>query len=195
MCSTSNEEDLDLDSQADCSRCGVSVKLDRKNTQRVLEHMGAHILHDITLNASEERCGLCLRPAPMCQIYLMKGRHSVDRSKSRCPNLVRFNYKNASESSKRSPCSNVPVDCTICPPGSPAVWTYSLHSHYRERHRITSALHFPTRVELSQSEKNGMKQVWDSRFKQRGSYRKRRKRVDNPPLVISEAHRSGLPVG
>ena len=195
MCSTSNEDDLDLDSQADCSRCGVSMKLDWKNTQCVLEHMGAHILHDITLSASEEHCGLCLQPALMCQIYLMKGRHSMDWLKSRCPNLVCFNYRNTSESSKWSPCSNVPIDCSICPPVSPAVWTYSFHSHYWECHWIVSALNFLTCVELSQSEKNGIKQVWDSHVKQQGSYHKWHKCVDNPPLVISEAHCLGLPVG
>lgn len=197
MCEASNGETAELDGHADCSRCGPSVKLDWKNTQRVLEHMGAHILHDATLNGSEERCGLCLRPAPMCQVYLTKGRgtggkRSVDRSKSSCPNLVRFNYKNAAQSSERSPCSNVPVDCTLCPASSPAVWTYSLHSHYRERHRLNSVMHFPTRAELSQSEKDGMKHVWNARFKQRGSYRtkKRRNLGRNPPLPISEAHRS-----
>jgi hypothetical protein len=197
VCQALNEETVDLGGQADCSRCGASVKLDWKNTQCVLEHMGAHILYDTSLNPSEERCGLCLRPAPMCQLYLTKGRgtagkRSVDRSKSKCPNLVRFNYKNAAQSSERSPCSNVPVDCTLCPAGSPAVWTYSLHSHYRERHRL-SPVHFPVRVETSQSEKDGMKRVWNSRFKQRGSYRtKRRKLGHNSSLSISEAHRSRL---
>jgi hypothetical protein len=177
------------------------VKLDWKNTQRILEHMGAHILYDATVNASEERCGLCLRPAPMCQVYLMKGRGtagkcSVARSKSKCPNLVRFNYKNAAQSSERSPCSNVPVDCTLCPAGSPAVWTYSLHSHYRERHRLISAKKFPTHVELSQSEKDGMKCVWNSHFNRRGSYRTMRCQLgNNPRLSISEAHRSRLLVG
>ena len=191
----------EFDGHADCPRCGPSVKLDWKNTQRVLEHMGAHILYNSTLNSSEEHCGLCLRPTPMCEMHLMKGRGtggtvSVDRAKSKCPNLVRFNYKNAAQSSGRSPCSNVPVNCTYCPAGSPAVWTYSLRSHYRERHHLTP-IHFPTRVDLPQSEKDGMKRVWDMRFNQRGSYRtkKQRRLGHDQPLSISEAHRSRLLVG
>ena len=162
VCEVSNEATGNLDGHADCPRCGPSVRLDWKHTQRVLEHMGAHILHDATLNASEEFCGLCLRPSPMCQIYLTKrrgasGRLSVDRAKSTCPNLSRFNYKSAALSSERSPCTNVPVTCSLCPVASPAVWTYSIHAHYRAHHRLTSDSHFPTCVELSQSEKDGMK--------------------------------------
>ncbi|KAH9074231.1 hypothetical protein EDB83DRAFT_2312565 [Lactarius deliciosus] len=191
-----SDETTDFDGQAGCSRCGS--KLDWKNTQRVLEHMGAHILYDTRLNASEERCGLCLRPASLCRIYLKKGRGTggkctVDQSKSKCPNLVRFNYKNAARSSERSPCSNAPINCKLCEPGSPAVWTYSLHSHFRERHRLTPT-HFPEHIELSQSEKDGMRRVWNARFNQRGSYhtKKRRNLGQNPPLSISEAHRSRL---
>ncbi|KAH9004151.1 hypothetical protein EDB86DRAFT_3208354 [Lactarius hatsudake] len=101
-----------------------------------LEHMGAHILHDAKLNASEERCGLCLRPASMCNIYLTKGR-GVNGS---------------------------------------------------------SIAHFPKdgRVELSQSEKDGMKRVWGARFNQRKSYFSKKGR--KTPLAISEAHRSRLPI-
>ncbi|KAH8992267.1 hypothetical protein EDB86DRAFT_2806286, partial [Lactarius hatsudake] len=196
ICEVSNDSTADLDGQANCSRCGTKAKLDWKNTQRILEHMGAHILHDTTLNTTEERCGLCLRPAPLCCIYLMKGhgagrRTSVDQSKSVCPNLVRFNYKNAAQSSKKSPCSNIPVTCSLCQVGSPAVWTYCLHSHYRAHHNLEPA-HFPKHpnVELSQSEKDGMKRVWGSRFKQRKAYFSKKKH--DTPLAISEAHRSRL---
>jgi hypothetical protein len=54
MCEVSDKETADLDGHADCPRCGPSVKLDWKNTPHILEHMGAHILHDMTLNPTEE---------------------------------------------------------------------------------------------------------------------------------------------
>lgn len=166
--------------------------------QCILEHMGAHILYNATLNSTEERCGLCLRPAPMCHMYLKKGRgvrgkSSVNQSQSKCSNLVRFNYKNAAQSSKRSPCSNVPIICSLCPTGSPTVWTYSLHPHYQECHCIKSALDFPTHEELSQLEKDGMKRMWSTCFNQQGSYRKKWCTDGHKlPLSISEAHRSRL---
>ena len=196
VCEVSNEATADLDGHANCPKCGPSVKLDWKHTQCVLEHMGAHILHDATMNTSEEFCGLCLCPFPMCQIYLTKrrgagGRLSVDRAKSTCPNLVCFSYKSAALSSERSPCTNVLVICSLCPAASPAVWTYSIHAHYRACHRLNSDSHFPTRVDLSQSEKDGMKRVWGAHFNQHKTYfSKKTKR--NTPLAVSEAHRSRL---
>lgn len=160
--------------------------------------MGAHILYDPELNRTQERCGLCLRPAVMCPIYVTKGRgthgrYTVDVTKSTCPNLVRFNYKNASESSENSPCSNVPIICSLCPAGSPAVWTYNLEAHFRGRHRLTSPAHFPTIVEQSLSEKKGMKCVWQARFKKHKVYNSKTKRRA-PPLPVSVAHRAGLPL-
>jgi hypothetical protein len=181
VCEVANEtEKTQIDGHADCSRCGPTVKIDWENTQRVLEHMGAHILYDPELNCTEERCGLCLRPASMCPIYVTKGRgvhgrHTVDFSKSHCPNLVRFNYKNAAESTEKSPCSNVPTLCKLCTPGSPAVWKYSLEAHFRNRHRLTNPSHFPCPVGQSQSEKYGIKLVWQGRFKKRKHYNSKRK--------------------
>ncbi|KAF8261730.1 hypothetical protein EI94DRAFT_1605174 [Lactarius quietus] len=121
---------------SDCSRCGLSVTLNWKNGQHILEHMGAHIQHDGLLDSSEEICGLCLRPAPMCQLYLWKARGvsgsvTVDCKKSNCINLIHFSYAAASTSSESSPCSNIPITCPLCPDGNPAVWTYSLHAHFQ----------------------------------------------------------------
>ncbi|KAH9170291.1 hypothetical protein EDB89DRAFT_2190372 [Lactarius sanguifluus] len=176
-----------------CSRCGSTMN--RKNGQRVLEHMGAHILHDGLLDSSEELCGLCLRPALMCQIYLRKARgtagsFSVDRKKSKCINMTHFNYATASTSSEASPCSNVPIICPRCPDDSPAVWTYSLHAHFREQHRIQSPDNFPITICLSQSEKDGMRKVWNSRFKAQKQRKTKPKNI--PSLVVSEAHRAQL---
>ena len=132
----------------------------------------------------------------MCQIYVkkghgVKGRYSVDQKKSNCPNMVRFNYGNAATSSEASPCSNVPVTCPLCPTGSPSVWTYSLHTHFRECHRLTSIAHFPSRIHLSQSEKDSMQCIWKACLKQHKTYRSKNK-LRNKPLAISQAHRSRL---
>jgi hypothetical protein len=179
----------------DCSRCGPSVVLNWKNGQRVLEHMASHILYDGFLDSSEECCGLCLRPAPMCQLYLRKPRGtsanvSVDYKKSSCVNLIHFNYATASTSSEASPCSNVPISCPLCPDGSPAVWKYSLYAHFRGRHRQKSHAHFPIKVSLSQSEKDGMRNIWHSRYKLPKPRNLKSKK--KAALTISEAHRARL---
>ena len=134
----------------------------------------------------------------MCPIYVTKGcavlgRCTVDFTKSTCPNLVRFNYKNASESSEKCPYSNVPITCSLCPLGSPAVWTYSLKAHFRGCHRLTSRAHFPIPIEQSQSEKDGMKRVWQAHLKNCKSYSLKNRQCA-PPLAISEAHCAGLAI-
>ena len=180
---------------SDCPRCGPSVTLNWKNGQRVLKHMGAHILHDGKVDSSIELCGLCLRPAPMCQFYLRKacgtaGSISIDRKKSSCINMIQFNYATASTSSEASPCSNVPITCPLCLDHRPAVWRYSLQAHFRRQHLLQSHSNFPIKVSLSQSEKDGMQEVWTSR---RMVQRYRKSKPNNKPLLtISEAHRARL---
>jgi hypothetical protein len=136
----------------------------------VLEHMAAHILHDGNIDRSHEPCGLCLRPAPICVIYLRStrgapGAVSVDMKRSTCLNLVRFSYADASRSSENSPCSNVPRLCPLCPNDKPAVWTYNFPSHFRARHNLTNQNHFPCNYPLSMSEKDGLKVIWEGRFR------------------------------
>ncbi|KAH9011872.1 hypothetical protein EDB85DRAFT_1900712 [Lactarius pseudohatsudake] len=127
-------------------------------------------------------------------IYLRKahgtaGSVSVDRKKSKCINMTHFNYATAFTSSEASPCSNVPIICPHCPNDSPAVWTYSLHAHFRERHCIQSPGDFPITICLSQSEKDGMRKVWNSRFK---APKQHKKKLNQPSLAILEAHHARL---
>lgn len=178
---------------ADCLLCGPKVHLNRSSGQRVLEHMGAHLLFDNSIGRSTERCGLCLRPSPMCRLIVKKGRGAnssprIDVDSSTCVNLVRFNYATAARSSEGSPCSNVPINCPLCPEKSPAVWTYNLNMHFRERHKLRSQALFPIKAQLSKSEEHGMRQIWEQRF----STRKPRRRTKKAALVLSEAHSSRL---
>ncbi|KAH9048208.1 hypothetical protein EDB84DRAFT_1262640 [Lactarius hengduanensis] len=194
VCDEKLSNDMDIHSQG-CPRLGCGLIVNQKSRQRVLEHMGAHILHNGMLDSSEELCGLCLRPAQMCQFYLRKARGTagsvlVDRKKSKCVNMTQFNYATASTSSEASPCLNVPMVCPHCPDDSPAVWKYSLHTHFRERHRIQSPEVFPITVCLSQSEKDGMRKIWNSQDKPQRH--RKIKPKNKPSLAISEAHRTRL---
>jgi hypothetical protein len=192
-----NEQSSSLSSTAasvscgDCSRCGLAVTLNWKNGQCMLEHMAVHIIFDNLLDSSEEQCGLCLHPAPMCQLYLRKpcrtsANVSVDYKKSSCINLIHFNYATASMSSQASPCSNIPITCPLCPNGSPAVWMYSLYAHFRGKHRLQSHAHFPVYFSLSQSEKDGLQKVWSLQYKVPKPRNLKSKK--NPSLHVSEAH-------
>jgi hypothetical protein len=113
------------------ARNGPRTSVDHSNGQRMIEHMGVHIVFDSTISRNLEVCGLCLRPAPMCLIYLKKGRgaskgYSVGINRSTCINLIRFKYASAGTSTESAPCTNIPVHCPICGPKQPAVWRYSL---------------------------------------------------------------------
>jgi len=167
-------------------------KLKKSDPQRVLEHMAAHILYDSKFDHSHDPCGLCLRPAPICLIYLKmnRGAISVDMKRSTCINLVRFSYVDASRSSENSPCSNVPRICPLCPKDKPVVWTYNFPSHFRAQHNLTNQNHFPCNFPLSTSEKDGLKAIWDGRFRIRQV--RKTKKPRHAPLMLSDAHSSRL---
>ncbi|KAF8152359.1 hypothetical protein B0H34DRAFT_724881 [Crassisporium funariophilum] len=98
-----------------------TVTLDLSQGQRVLEHIGAHVLHDPSLDRSMPLCGLCLRPSPMCQFFLKKGKGAHASGV-------------ASESTASSPCSNVPIHCPLCPKSDPAIWRYFFRIHFQQKH-------------------------------------------------------------
>ncbi|KAJ7255087.1 hypothetical protein B0H12DRAFT_1233167 [Mycena haematopus] len=116
-----------------CTKCCPSVALDITHPQTVLTHIGAHILHDSTINRSDQPCGLCGRPSPMCSFVLKKTGEgfAIDFKKSQgCPNFIKkFNYNVAAKSGNKSPCSNVPLRCPECDSTQPTVWRYNLKYH------------------------------------------------------------------
>lgn len=114
---------------SDCPRCSPTIALNLTQGQRVLDHIGAHILFDAAvINSQSPLCGLCLRPSPLCQMFLSKGKGGnrnlqIDQKLSRgCLMKVKYSYSTAAKSTPSSPCSNVPVQCPICP-------KFSLHVH------------------------------------------------------------------
>jgi len=160
-----------------------------------VEHIGAHVLHDPSVNCLSKPCGLCLWPAPLCKIVLKKakgqiGKLAIDMKKSSCANLVKLSISAAARCSYASPYINHPVICPYCDSSesSPVVWSYNFWSHLLCRHpRISLEGHNGMFI-LTKLEKEGMKHVWDACFKQRKACRK----SQHAPLVISETYCSCL---
>ncbi|KAJ7705827.1 hypothetical protein B0H16DRAFT_1482122, partial [Mycena metata] len=106
-----NEALLETDLHV-CPKCTPSLPLDMAHPQTILAHIGAHILHDPTVDRSTQPCGLCLRPLGMCKFYLKKSGSAantltLNMAASRgCLNLVYFSYGTAGVSKDSSPCSN-----------------------------------------------------------------------------------------
>lgn len=136
--------------QGFCHLCSLpDFPLDFDKLATVITHFSAHILFDPTI--SHNLCGLCLGPADLCQFYLKKtpggnGTVQIDYNNSRCKNLPvdgkKLKYASASQSTRASPCSNIPVPCPDCPPRSAAIWRYNLPYHQKMVHpgltRMTS---------------------------------------------------------
>ena len=182
-----------------CPNCKPVVTFNPSRRQRIIEHIGAHILHDPSVNRLTEPCGLCLQPAPSCKIVLKKakgqmGSLAVDMKASSCPNLVKFSVAIAAESSHASPCTNHPIVCPHChdsdSESSPVIWSYNFQSHMRRKHpRISLKDHRLSNISvLTNLEREGMERVWGNRLKQQKVHRKSQR----APLVISETHRSRL---
>jgi hypothetical protein len=175
----------------ECPACTPTVRLDTSNGQHVLAHIGSHILHDPSVDRSQEPCGLCLRAASFCSIYLTRCTRRTSQWALKyggtlpCPNATSFSYAVAMSSSKASPCSNVPLVCPYCLEGSPAVWCYNMLQHLRHRHSgIDPAKHIDLR-NLTPEEKDAMAVIWKTRYKQP---KRRGKGKQKLPLKLSEAH-------
>ena len=174
----------------DCPKCVLTITLDLSQAQKVLLHMGVHILHDQTLEHGVEHCGLCLQRSPACHFMLRKGKGSkrgpaVDQKSLECVAKTNFQYSMAAQSSPSSPCSNVPVPCPI--PGYPqVVWKYYLKVHIVKAHPSASVDNYTEVWSLTTLEKRMMKEAWINRLK---VPTKRAKKAD-APLIPSDAHRS-----
>ena len=178
----------------ECMNCSPPIALP-KHAPKVLEHMSSHILFDSHIKRSDEPCGLCLRPAPLCRFYLKRGKgggasDQVDFAKSTCIQKIHFSYSLASVSTLSSPSSNVPLRCPICPAADPCVWRYNIPFHMRSKHPTIPLTPYEPHWQISNDEKRMLKDVWDSRHKQKKP-RKSKKKMSSS-LVVSEAHSSRL---
>ncbi|KAF8176090.1 hypothetical protein BJ912DRAFT_857539, partial [Pholiota molesta] len=192
----SDNEIMDTPDSAACPQCSPTVTLDLSQGQRVLEHVGAHILYDPTVAQSMALCGLCLRPSQQCQYFLKKGKAAnanltINRTLSKgCLVKTKFSYGVAAESTPSSPCSNVPVHCPRCSKDDPAIWKYFLRVHFLEKHPDASIPTYEYLWKLTNFEKAEMKKIWIKRLTLTAKHTKRSKGVQ---LAISEDHRARIP--
>lgn len=172
-----------------CSLC--SVDLSGKGAPRLLAHMASHILFDPKIIRQDLPCGLCLQPGPCCLFVIAKGttgNTTINWSASvGCPNMMKFKYATAKESTESSPCSNVPMECPSCPPKSPAQWRYNLREHFIAKHTPEALRRHKHLWALTSREVDGMKKVWKDRHTQTV---KRPNDANKRVVVISDAHTS-----
>jgi hypothetical protein len=100
--------------------------------------MATHILHDPVIKDSHNPCGFCCAPGDACMVHQTKdkghnGSRQIDVNCSQCVNgnVVKISLKSASTSTTTAPCTNIPIDCPLCPVGSAAVWKYNFVVHLK----------------------------------------------------------------
>lgn len=177
----------------ECEFCEPPPVLDISQSKKVLEHNAGHILHDPKVKRSDEPCGLCLRPSPLCVFYIKKGKGAnasltVDKKRSVCKYPIKFYYQKAVNSMEGSPCSNVPILCPICGPKAPAVWKYNLHAHFQHKHpsQLTNSK-YTQLWHLTNFEKHEVSEIW----KKRHNISVRRSNQPNDDdLPVSDVHKS-----
>lgn len=178
-----------------CASCTPGVVLDLSDGQRVLEHIGSHILFDSGVDNANEPCGLCLRPSSLCRYFVVKGRGAkaslrIDTQRSSgCQRSVNYQYARAASSVKTAPCSNVPLVCPLCPKSDPAVWKYNLEHHLIHRHSVNASKQYMHLWEIKQDERDAMKFIWTNRKKTKLT-RKSKKKQGSVRLQISDEHKS-----
>ncbi|KAJ6579361.1 hypothetical protein B0H10DRAFT_2198716 [Mycena sp. CBHHK59/15] len=138
---------LTAKSVVSCFICGQD-----KTINKMRDHIGCHILRSLRRveepqqplhEVGADPCGFCGRDG--CHTQLINKRGGSTTIHSSCPyHYARMNYKSATQSSKSSPCTNVPIHCPICPPavsGDPrTIWKYNAAYHMLSEHNDTDLM-------------------------------------------------------
>ncbi|KAJ7140343.1 hypothetical protein C8R46DRAFT_1320170 [Mycena filopes] len=140
---------------------------------------------------------------PVCTLFFTKRRgaksaRQIDWTRSKCSNPVNFNMKTAMTFSEPSPCTNFPVQCSLCDADSPLVWTYNLAAHYARQHNrqmgpytYLSSSKDSSLVPYTRSKQE--EKLGKARFSERYNKKVQTKKSSRrPPLPISEAHSSRM---
>lgn len=171
-----------------CQYCRQKILLDTLSSPVLVSHIGAHILHDTRLKDVQNPCGFCLRSGTLgCSIYLkIAGKTTtIDMATSQCPQLRKISLKTASQFTTKSPCTNYPIRCPLCPPKSAAIWKYNLRTHISTSHRTANPELYRSLFELEKEEVILMKALFLK------APRPGKKSTKNAPgLAISDAHSS-----
>ncbi|TFK81390.1 hypothetical protein K466DRAFT_502203 [Polyporus arcularius HHB13444] len=192
LCETegASAEGLGRESLHMCQFC-PSLVLSSRDRGTLLNHVGAHILFDPRVDCFSTPCGFCLSPSDSCVMYVKKGKgaHQGDRldfDRSRCPAKYSLSITRTSKESSRSPCSNVPLRCPLCPKNSAAVWKYNMRYHLARAHQQDPE-QYTSLWKLSDAETAAMKALYEA--KSRSTKRKRQtEKASKFAKEISEGH-------
>ena len=90
-------------------------------------HIGFHILAGDCVNYPCDFCGI----GSTCSIQLKKTSQHHKGPHSDCKYFYKFSLTSATKVTARSPCTNVPMQCTIC---QQVHWKYNMATHFKNCH-------------------------------------------------------------
>lgn len=106
--------------------------------------------------------------------------------RSRCPRKYKLINSVASASTARSPSSNVPLPCPLCPNGAQAVWKYNLPHHLHRIHKADPE-RFASLWRVTDQERTWLKALRQATPRKTKRKRKQAKAAQTA-TCISEAH-------
>ncbi|KAJ7099638.1 hypothetical protein C8R43DRAFT_964190 [Mycena crocata] len=133
---------LDGKEQVRCKLCNSSLKL-----SAMRNHVGQHILfslrdkHDHTIppetEIGAEPCGWCGLEG-QCHTQLTEKKNSVQITSNCAYHYAKMMYKPAATFSSAAPCTNVPLQCSLCPisksGNQKTIWKYNAFFHLIAEH-------------------------------------------------------------
>ena len=193
VCFLCEKEGEALQGRDTINRCVLCPGKDIGSNSQLLTHMGAHILYHKTASSLVNACGLCLSTGNICTIFLKKGKGAdrpmtIDMKRSHCPNLYAMKIGTASKSTKYSPCTNIPLQCPLCPADSPAVWKYNLEKHIMARHPTSHLETLQHHYAISSLERDELKRRHYDEDGVQPRLGKRKRRDETQIFRISESH-------
>ncbi|KAJ7273135.1 hypothetical protein C8J57DRAFT_1063442 [Mycena rebaudengoi] len=129
--------------QVPCELCSAKVKL-----SAMRNHVGQHILFSLRDKddrkvrpetvISAEPCGWCGLERE-CHTQLTHGKNSTVEITSNCPyHYAKMMYKSAATFTSATPCTNVPLQCALCPVSKSGnrktIWKYNAFFHLLAEH-------------------------------------------------------------
>ena len=109
--------------------CKLCTKATKAPQMRL--HIAFHIFNG---DCSKYPCGFC-GLACTCTIQLKKTSQHHSGPHSDCDYFYKLSLASAAKQTARSPCTNIPVQCTNC---DQVHWKYNMATHFQDRHEPSS---------------------------------------------------------
>ncbi|EDR04579.1 uncharacterized protein LACBIDRAFT_330513 [Laccaria bicolor S238N-H82] len=123
--------------------CHICNKILHINEMR--NHVGIHILKAcrdvvdlVVKEIGADACGWCGRDG--CKTQLVESKNTVKITSNCEYHYEKMQYKAAGRPTNLKPCTNIPLNCTICPPASNGqlvtFWKYEFITHMVDKHLL-----------------------------------------------------------